>query len=150
PLVLFGGLAAPLRTQFFGNFWRMIAIHTGLGLAFLLLAIAGLRPMRGSAYPMANSRRRRVSLLGLLRSIFRSQLVAPVLQNQILVGRVNRSVCGDRPMLWKERYIKTSGGLRWLSSPLVLIVSGVFLTCYLFDATQPVLAEIVRGSQVYR
>jgi hypothetical protein len=31
-----------------------------------------------------------------------------------------------------------------------VIVCGVFLACYLFDATQPVLAELVRGSQFHR
>ncbi len=129
----------------------MAAIHTILGLLFLCLAIAGLRPLRGSAWPGGKPHTGWGSrLLGVARSISRSQLTAPVLQNQILAARRDRPPCGNRPMLWKERYTTPSGGLRWLSSPLILIFCSVALGCYLFDVTQPAVAELVRGSPTNR
>jgi len=140
-----------LGGQFRWNFSEMAGIHTVLGLLFLVLAIAGLRPMRGSAWPGGKPHTGwGARLARVARSINRSHLAAPVLQNQILAARRDRPPCGDRPMLWKERYTTTSGGLRWLSSGLFLIVCGVALGCYLLDVTQPVVAEIVQGSSTHR
>ncbi len=140
-----------LGGRFLWNFSAMAAIHTILGLLFLVLAIVGLRPLRGSAWPGGKPHAGWGSrLLGVARSIGRWQLTAPVLQNQILAARRDRPPCGNRPMLWKERYTTQSGGLRWLSSPLILIFCSVALGCYLFDVTQPAVAELVRGSRTNR
>jgi len=140
-----------LGGQFLWNFYEMVGIHTVLGLLFLVLAIAGLRPLRGNTWPGGKPQTGWATrLAGVARSISRWYLTAPVLQNQLLAARRDRPPCGDRPMLWKERYTTASGGLRWLSSPLMLIFCSVALGCYLLDVTQPVVAEIVRGSSTHR
>ncbi len=161
PMVVWGELTrgsfrfttvpATLGGRFLWNFSAMAAIHTILGLLSLVLAIAGLRPLRGSVWPGGKPHTGWGSrLAGVARSISRSQLTAPVLQNQILAARRDRPPCGERPMLWKERYTTPSGGLRWLSSPLILIFCSVALGCYLLDVTQPTVAELVRGSPTNR
>jgi hypothetical protein len=54
-----------------------------------------------------------------------------------------RPPCGDDPMLWKERH--APGDWRsWLSSLPVVLVLGVLVGCYLFDAARPVVAMMAR------
>jgi ABC-type transport system involved in multi-copper enzyme maturation permease subunit len=139
------------RGRFLGHFYEMAALQTGAGLFFLLLAIAGLRPLRGSTWPVAKPKSGwGPRLLRLARSIGRSSLAAPLLQNEILARRRERPPCGDRPMLWKERHARPRGGLRWLSSPIVLIFCSVALGCYFLDVIQPIISEIIAGSPTYR
>lgn len=142
--------AAILRVRFIGQFYAMVGLQTAFSLLFLLLAIVGLRPLRGSTWPVkkpgAGFGKR---LWEMTLSIVRSGLAAPVLQNRLLVARADRPPCGDHPMLWKERYARPSGGLSWLASPLVLIFCSVALGCYFFDVTQPVVAQILSGPSIY-
>ncbi len=140
-------MAALLRPRFLGHFYEMVALQSGLGLLFLVLAIVGLRPLRGSTWPVGKTHSGWARwLLETVRSIGRSNLAAPVFQNQLLAARSDRPACGDRAMLWKERYARPTGGLSWLSSPLVLIFCSVALGCYFFDVIQPVVTEIFRGN----
>jgi ABC-type transport system involved in multi-copper enzyme maturation permease subunit len=144
-------MAAVIRGRFAGHFYEMVGLQTGLGLLFLFLAIVGLRPLRGSAWPVVKPNSGWGSrILRLVRSIGRSNLAAPVLQNQILAARGDRPPCGDRPMLWKERFARPSGGLGWLSSPIVLIFCSVALGCYFFDVIRPAVAEIVQAPGAHR
>jgi ABC-type transport system involved in multi-copper enzyme maturation permease subunit len=134
------------RGRFLSDFYKMVELQAGLGLLFLFLAIAGLRPLRARKWPAGRPHAGWGKWLShLVQLVGRSNLAAPILQNRLLVPRTERPACGDRPIWWKERSARPSGGLKWLSSPLFLIVCGVALGCYFFDVTQPVVAEIVRG-----
>jgi ABC-type transport system involved in multi-copper enzyme maturation permease subunit len=136
-----------LGGQFLWHFYVMAAIQTVAGLLFLVLAIAGLRPLRGASWPGAKPRTGWATRVGAAaRAIGRWGLMAPVLQNRLLYGRPVRPPCADRPMLWKERYATSGAGLRWFSSPLVLLFFGVALGCYLLDVAQPLFSRIVTGS----
>lgn len=99
----------------------MVAIQAALGLLFLIAAILALRPLRGGA-----GRRPRKPSPARLRP------------------EAARPEIGDDPMLWKERYTRSGGGLSWLSSGPVILVLGTLLGCYLFDTAWPALAELGR------
>jgi ABC-type transport system involved in multi-copper enzyme maturation permease subunit len=127
-------------------FYAMAGIQGVLGLLFLVLAVAGLRPLRGSSWPGAKPQTGWwARLTARARAIAQTRAAAAVARNEILAARAQRSPCGDEPMLWKERHTTMGGGLRWLGSRPVVLFFSVLLGCYLYDVAGPVLAEMVRG-----
>ena len=48
-------------------------------------------------------------------------------------------------MLWKERFTRMSGGLKWLGSRPVALFFIVLLGCYLFDVARPALGDVITG-----
>jgi ABC-type transport system involved in multi-copper enzyme maturation permease subunit len=107
------------------RFLWMSGVLTGLGTLFLALAVALLRPLHGGSW-----RRPRRRAPGAPRLA----LPAPA-----------RPECGDDPMLWKECYA-AGGGLTWMRSRPVVLVLGVLLGCYLYDAGGPAFAELLGSS----
>lgn len=106
----------------------MVGLQTGFGLLFLTLALAGLRPLRGGAWPggAGKARKRRRSVVG---------------EGPRLWDAPARPPCGDdeNPVFWKEKFA-AGGGLTWLRSRPVVLVLSVLLGCYLFDTGWPVIA----------
>jgi ABC-2 family transporter protein len=151
------------------SYW-MAGLQGVFGLLFLTLAIAGLRPLRGSVWPGSHpntgwwtrlkNKKREADELGItsppktgwwtrlrgrLQAFKESRAAAAIARNELLAARSNRPPRGDDPIRWKERYTTMSGGLRWLGGrPMVLFFS-VFLGCYVFDVVYPVLTGMVRG-----
>ena len=66
--------------------------------------------------------------------------MAALTRNELLATRADRPSCGDDPMLWKERFTRMGGGLKWLGSRPVALFFIVFLGCYLFDVAAPAVA----------
>jgi ABC-type transport system involved in multi-copper enzyme maturation permease subunit len=129
-------------------FWAMSGIQLLAGLIFLVLAIAGLRPLRGSSWPGAEPRRGWWTRLQAQAQAFaRHRAAAAVARNELLASRIRRPACGDDPMLWKERYAALGCGLKWLGGRPVVLFCGVLLGCYLLDAAYPVVAATLRGQQ---
>jgi ABC-type transport system involved in multi-copper enzyme maturation permease subunit len=128
------------------SFYWAVAIQGAIGIAFLVLAICGLRPVRGSSWPGGEFRSgwgKRVACG--FRRIVRSPAISPFLRNEILTAPSRRPPCTDEPMLWKERYTKIGRGLKWLGSPPVVLLFGVLIGCYFFDVTAPVVAGVLNG-----
>lgn len=48
-------------------------------------------------------------------------------------------------MLWKERFTRMGGSLRWLGSRPVALFFIVLLGCFLLDVSVPVIGDLVRG-----
>jgi ABC-type transport system involved in multi-copper enzyme maturation permease subunit len=127
-------------------FWLMVVIQTFAGLFFLVLAIAGLRPLRGSSWPGAEPKTGWwTRLRARAESLARHRTAAAVARNELLASRIRRPACGDAPMLWKERYTTLGGGLRWLGGRPFVLFCGVLMGCYLFDVAYPELAGMFRG-----
>ncbi len=128
------------------TFALMVVIQSVAGLAFVGLAIAGLRPMRGTSWPGAKPRTGWwTRLSGVASRISRAHVAAPLAHNRILSAPTRRPPCGDAPMLWKERYATLGGGLRWLGSGYVVLFFGVLLGCFLLDVASPAMTELSRG-----
>jgi ABC-type transport system involved in multi-copper enzyme maturation permease subunit len=129
------------------EFYWMVGLQTAFGVLFLILAVAGLRPLRGSSWPGAKPQTGWwTRLRARAEALSRSRAVAPLARNELL-ARPARPRCGERPMLWKERYARLGGGLKWMGSRPVALVFGVLVGCYLFDAAFPVLAGLSGGSR---
>jgi ABC-type transport system involved in multi-copper enzyme maturation permease subunit len=112
----------------------LIAIQGGLGLLFLILAIAGLRPLRGSSWPGSEPRTGWFTRLsGRFRAAANARAARSFTRNPMLTAPPDRPACGDRPMFWKERYTSLGAGLKWLGSRPVMIFLAVLLGCYLID-----------------
>ena len=112
-------------------------------LLFLGLAIAGLRPLRGSSWPGARPQTGWwTRLSGVAQGLARTRAATSIAQNPLLVTQSARPPCGDAPMLWKERYARMTGSLSWLSSRGVILFFSVFLGCFLFDVAYPALSEL--------
>ena len=127
-------------------FWAMVAIQALAGSLFLVAAVAGLRPLRGSSWPGAEPRKGRwTRLRSRLEAVARNRAAAAVARNELLASRIRRPACGDAPMVWKERYTTLGGGLRWLGGRPVVLFCGVLLGCYLFDVAYPALAGMWGG-----
>ena len=125
--------------------WMSIT-QASFGLVFLCLAVAGLRPLRGSSWPGANPQTGWwTRLAAAYRRFVDARSAAALTRNELLATRANRPPCGDDPMLWKERFTRMGGGLRWMSSRPVALFFIVLLGCYLFDVTVPVFADLVKG-----
>jgi len=133
-------------TEFHEMSYWMAGLQGVFGLLFLILAIAGLRPLRGSAWPGSQPQTGWwTRLRGRLQAFEQSRAAAAVAKNEFLAARSNRPPCGDHPIRWKERYTTMGGGLRWLGGrPMVLFFS-VFLGCYVFDLVYPVVTGMFRG-----
>jgi ABC-type transport system involved in multi-copper enzyme maturation permease subunit len=111
--------------------WRlawMVGLQSGLGLLFLGLAIAGLRPLRGGSWVGGRRRARLPRRAGATE--------------RKLLEAAARPACGDdeNPVLWKEKFA-AGGGLTWLRSRPVVLFLGVLLGCYLFDTGWPIVAQ---------
>jgi ABC-type transport system involved in multi-copper enzyme maturation permease subunit len=136
---IFGG---PLEATFY---W-MVGTQASGAIAFLILAICGLRPLRGASWPGGKPRTGWATRLSsLARACAGSPAASPILQNKILTAPRRRPACTDDPMLWKERYVAMGRGLKWLGSPLAVLFVGVLLGCYLFDSASPVVAGVLKG-----
>jgi ABC-type transport system involved in multi-copper enzyme maturation permease subunit len=127
-------------------FYWMVGIQATVGLLFLVLAVAGLRPLRGTSWPGGKPQVGWWARLSTrFRAIVDSQRAAPLVRNELLATRSHRRACGDDPMLWKERHIRLGGGLKWLKSRPVVLFLSVLLGCFLFDAMYPVVADLLGG-----
>jgi hypothetical protein len=140
----------PTNRWFFGQFtwffYWMVGLQTALGLVFLGLAVAGLRPLRGSSWPGGKPKRGWWSKLAAKsRAITGAKAAAPLTRNRILTNPPDRAPCGDDPMFWKERHTSIGGGLRWLGSRPMVLFFGVLLGCYLLDVSYPVLTDLLDG-----
>jgi ABC-type transport system involved in multi-copper enzyme maturation permease subunit len=128
------------------EFAKMAVLQVGFGLLFLGLAIAGLRPLRGSSWPGCEPRAGWwTRLQARYRSVADARAARALARNELLRERAQRPACGENPMLWKERYTRLGGGLRWLSSRPVALFFSVLLGCILFDVGAPVAYDLLRG-----
>jgi ABC-type transport system involved in multi-copper enzyme maturation permease subunit len=128
------------------DFAWMVGIQTFFGLVFLTLAIAGLRPMRGTSWPGAQPRTGWwTRLSGRWRHFAESRAAVLLTRNELLATRSNRPSCGDDPMLWKERYTRLGGGLKWLGSRPVALFFAVLLGCFLLDVAVPFVGDLISG-----
>jgi ABC-type transport system involved in multi-copper enzyme maturation permease subunit len=106
----------------------MGALQATFGAVCLILAIVGLRPLRGGEGGQP-PKRKRTPLVATIASALRT--------------RSRRPPCfADDPMLWKERFA-AGGGFTWLRSRPVALFFGVLLGCYLFDAALPAFSALV-------
>jgi hypothetical protein len=128
------------------SFYWMVGILSVFGFLLLVLAVAGLRPLRGTSWPGARPRSGWwARLRACAQAIGHSGAAAPLARNELLATLSNRSRCGDDPMLWKERHIRMGGGLRWLGSRPAGLFCGVLLGCYLFDVAYPLVGDLISG-----
>ncbi len=128
------------------SFTLMAISQSVFGLLFLILAVAGLRPLRGSSWPGANPRTGWWTRLSAqYRRFVNSRAAAALTRNELLATRRNRPPCGEDPMLWKERFTRMGGGLRWLGSRPVALFFAVLLGCYLLDVLAPAFGELIAG-----
>ncbi len=132
---------------FEGHFVVMAILQAGFGLLFLALAIAGLRPLRGSSWPGAKPQTGWwTRLQARYRRFVRSRATATLTRNELLAARAVRPPCGEDPMLWKERFTRLGGGLKWMSSRPVALFFIVLLGCCLFEISIPVFGDLIDGS----
>jgi hypothetical protein len=123
-IVRVGGLGPdPLLAQLF---W-MGVLQATIGMVCLLLAIVGLRPLRGSEGGR-RPRRKPETFVATIASALRTRAARP-------------PCFDDDPMLWKERFA-VGGGFSWLRSRPVVLFLGVLLGCYLFDAALPAFSSL--------
>jgi ABC-type transport system involved in multi-copper enzyme maturation permease subunit len=121
----------------------LILLQGCFGLLFLALAIAGLRPLRGSSWPGGEPRAGWFTRLSArVRSAANARAARLVSRNPMLASAPDRPACGDLPMLWKERYTSLGGGLKWLGSRPVMVVLAVLLGCYLIDVVGTAVASM--------
>jgi ABC-type transport system involved in multi-copper enzyme maturation permease subunit len=147
-----GGFFMPMTTPRWSNgggfeweFAWMAGIQAVLGLLFLVFAVLGLRPLRGSSWPGGKPQTGWFTRLHAhYRRFVEARAASAVTRNELLASRVVRPSCGEDPMLWKERYTRMAGGLKWLGSRPVALFFTVLLGCYLFDVASPVLGDVVR------
>jgi ABC-type transport system involved in multi-copper enzyme maturation permease subunit len=133
------------------EFARMAGVQAVCGLGFLTMAVAGLRPLRGTSWPLGSPRTlwwTRFS--SRWRRLAGSRATTLVSRNELLSRRANRPSCGEDPMLWKERYTQMGGALKWLGSRPVALFFSVLLGCYLLDVTSPVIADMAHGHSYAR
>jgi ABC-type transport system involved in multi-copper enzyme maturation permease subunit len=140
------GWAAPWNS-FEWYFGVMAIIQASFGLLCLVLAVASLRPLRGSAWPGGRPQTGWFSRIhARYRRFVESRATAALTRNELLATRTNRPPCGEDPMLWKERFTRMGGGLRWLGSRPVALFFLVLLACYLVELSHPVFADFIRGT----
>jgi ABC-type transport system involved in multi-copper enzyme maturation permease subunit len=142
------GARMPFTRNYIGFEWHftIMAVTQGIfGLLFLVLAVAGLRPLRGSAWPGAKPETGWFARMqALYRRLVDARAAAAVTRNELLATRA-RPPCGEDPMVWKERFTRMGGGLKWLGSRPVALFFIVLLGCYLFDVAFPLFREFPRG-----
>jgi ABC-type transport system involved in multi-copper enzyme maturation permease subunit len=133
---------------FESSFYWMVGLQGFFGLLWIGLAVAGLRPLRGSSWPGGKPQTgwwTRLRARG--QTIGRSRAAASLARNELLAARWLRPPCGDAPMLWKEMHTRLGGGLKWMGSRPVALFLAVFLGCFLFDLVYPVVVDLARGSR---
>jgi hypothetical protein len=129
-------------SEFEPMFYWMVGLQGGVGLLLLVLAIAGLRPLRGGSWPGAKPRTGWwTRLAGRVQAAARTRAGAALARNELLTASA-RPPCGEAPMLWKEQYATMGGGLRWLGSRPVVLFFSVLLGCYLLDVANPVVRDL--------
>ncbi len=133
-------------------YFAVMAIsQASCGLLFLVLAVAGLRPLRGSAWPGGKPQ---TGWFTRMRTRFgkfvESRAAAALTRNELLASRTVRPPCGEDPMLWKERFTRMGGGLRWLGSRPVALFFIVLLCLYIAELSGPALGDLVRGTRRIR
>ncbi len=137
--------------DFMWSFGWMAGLQSLFGLLFMTLAVAGLRPMRGTSWPGASPGTGWwTRLSGRWRRFVESASAAPLTQNELLATRADRPSCGEDPMLWKERYTRMGGGLKWMGSRPVALFFAVLLACYLLDVAAPLVGDLIHGKSYAR
>ena len=133
--------------SFEGHFAIMAVTRRGCSDSFcVVLAVAGLRPLRGSAWPGAKPETGWFTRIhARYRQFVEARATAALMRNELLAARANRPPCSDHPMHWKERFTRMGGGLRWLGSRPVALFFMVLLGCYLFDLFYPLLNGPTQG-----
>jgi ABC-type transport system involved in multi-copper enzyme maturation permease subunit len=131
--------------DFVSEFYWMAGLQTAFGVLLLVLAVAGLRPLRGSSWPGARPAGWWTRLRTRANALAQSRGATALVRNELLAARSARPRCGERPMLWKELHTTLGGGLSWLGSRPVALVFGVLVGCYLLDVSYPVMAGVVGG-----
>jgi ABC-type transport system involved in multi-copper enzyme maturation permease subunit len=143
-------LAAPFLAFLHTQFYFLVGTQTAITLLCLALSVLALRPLRGNSWPGGKPGSGWASALARrARTLLRAPVASPLFQNQLLRAPTRRRRCDDDPLLWKERYTATGGGLRWLSTRAAVLVFSVALGCYLFDAAHPVLMGSLRGRTTF-
>jgi ABC-type transport system involved in multi-copper enzyme maturation permease subunit len=141
------GWVAPWNS-FEWHFGLMSSIQAVGGALFLVVAVASLRPLRGAAWPGGKPQ---TGWFTRIRARFHqfveARATAALTRNALLATRRKRPSCGEDPMLWKERFTRMGGGLKWLGSRPVALFFIVLLCCYLGDMSASVLADLVRGTR---
>ena len=123
-----GGTVSVLVDSFvLERFYLMVGLQTSFGLMFLLLAIAGLRPLRGGGGPWEHRR----------------TIWFPTLRRW---ATHLRPACGADPMLWKERPPAGGGIIGWVTSFPVILILVAHLTAYLLPTAIPAFQEFRYGS----
>jgi hypothetical protein len=121
------------------QFATMAMLQAFFGLLFMGLAVAALRPLRGSSWPGARPQTGWWTRIhARYRQFVEARATAALTRNELLASRTTRPPCGDDPVAWKERYTRMGGGLKWLGSRPVALFFIVLLGCYLFDVAFPV------------
>jgi ABC-type transport system involved in multi-copper enzyme maturation permease subunit len=123
-LLWMGSLQNAMLIQFL---W-MAGLQSAFGVVFLVLAILGLRPLRGRE-GRPSVKQERGHFLATVARTLRTDLKRPPCDE-------------DDPMLWKETYA-AGGGFTWLRSRPVVLFLGVLLGCYLYDTALPALGDLV-------
>lgn len=116
-----------LSNEILGRFLWMASFQAGFGVLFLVLAIFGLRPIRGGEGRRV-VKKERGALLATIGGALRTATKRPPCRE-------------DDPMLWKEQFA-VGGGLTWLRSRPVMLFLGVLLGCYLYDTALPAFGEL--------
>ena len=142
------GARMPFTRTYIGFEWHfaIMAVTQGIfGLLFFVLAVAGLRPLRGSAWPGAKPETGWFTRIhSRYRRLVDARAAAALTRNELLATR-KRPPCGEDPMLWKERFARMGGSLKWLGSRPVALFFIVFLGCYLFDVVAPAFGNFPIG-----
>jgi ABC-type transport system involved in multi-copper enzyme maturation permease subunit len=126
----------------------MSIVQASFGSLFLVVAVATLRPLRGSAWPGGKPQTGWFSRIhARYRRFVESRATAALTRNELLATRTNRPPCGEDPMLWKERFTRMGGGLRWLGSRPVALFFLVLLACFLVELSVPVFGDLIRGTR---
>ena len=119
----------------------MAIIQASIGLLFLFLAVVLPRYGRyGAAHGPAGNRKQRwfSRVQGRYRRFAESRATAAAhAQASCCTTRTFRPPCGEDPMLWKERFTRMGGGLKWLGSRPVALFFLVLLCCYLGELLGP-------------
>lgn len=127
----------------------LIALQGGLGLLFIIAAVAGLRPLRGASWPGGEPRAGWFARLSArVHAAAEARAATLFTRNPVLAVAPARPACGDCPMLWKERYTALGGGLKWLGSRPVMVFLAALLGCYLLDVVGTAMAGIMASGWV--
>ena len=148
PMIGFTPGWAASWNSFEWNFGLMAGIQAVVGSLFLIAAIATLRPLRGAAWPGGKPQTGWFTRIRTrFRKVSEARATAALTRNTLLATRWNRPSCGEDPMLWKERFTRMGGGLKWLGSRPVALFFIVLLCCYLADMSVSVVVDLFSGTR---